>query len=149
MFVHWGLYAIPGWHEQMQWRGVVPRDQYGLLKDQFNPVSFNPDAWLDLMQASGMEYLCITTKHHDGFCLWDTAQTPFNVMQSPYARDIIGAISDACHRRGVPLCFYYSIADWHHPNYPNLGRHHELPSALPGDRPDWDAYMAFLVAQVR
>ena len=149
MFVHWGLYAIPGWHEQMQWRGVVPRDQYGLLKDQFNPVSFNPDAWLELMQASGMEYLCITTKHHDGFCLWDTAQTPFNVMQSPYGRDIIGAIADACHRRGVPLCLYYSIADWHHPNYPNLGRHHELPSALPGDRPDWDAYMAFLVAQVR
>ena len=70
-------------------------------------------------------------------------------MQSPYGRDIIGAIADACHRRGVPLCFYYSIADWHHPNYPNLGRHHELPSALPGDRPDWDAYMAFLVAQVR
>lgn len=149
LFVHWGLYAVSGWHEQEQWRGSVHRDTYGLLYNQFNPVGFHPDAWLDLMQDAGMEYLCVTTKHHDGFCLWDTRETTFSVMGTPYGRDLISQIAEACHRRSVPLCFYYSIADWHHPNYPNQGRHHELARPLPGDHPDWDAYMAFLVAQVR
>jgi alpha-L-fucosidase len=149
MFVHWGLYAIPGWHEQDQWRRSIPRAEYGQLIHQFNPVRFDPERWLDVLQAAGMEYLTVTTKHHDGFCLWDTKQTDFNVMRSPYGRDVIGLLSDACHRRGVPLCLYYSVADWHHPNYPNQGRHHELPGPVEGDRPDWDAYMAFLVEQVR
>ncbi len=149
MFVHWGLYAIPGWHEQDQWRRSVPRAGYGKLITHFNPVRFDPDQWLDVLQSAGMEYLCVTTKHHDGFCLWDTKQTDFNVMRTPYGRDIIGQIADACHRREVPLCFYYSVADWHHPNYPNEGRHHELPGPVDGDRPDWDAYLAFLVEQVR
>jgi alpha-L-fucosidase len=149
LFVHWGLYAIPAWHEQVQWRRGVPRAEYGRLLHEFNPVRFDPEAWLDVAQGCGMEYLCVTTKHHDGFCLWDTKQTDFNVMRSPYGRDIVGMLADACHRRSVPLCLYYSIADWHHPNYPNQGRHHELPGPLEGDRPDWDAYMAFLTNQVR
>ena len=149
MYVHWGLYAIPAWHEQVQWRRGVPRAEYERLIERFNPVRFDPEAWLDLLQASGMEYLCFTTKHHDGFCLWDTAETGFNVMRSPYGRDVVGMLADACHRRGVPLCLYYSIADWHHPSYPNEGRHHELPAPLPGDRPDWAAYLDFLKAQLR
>jgi alpha-L-fucosidase len=95
-----------------------------------------------------MKYICITTKHHDGFCLWDTRQTSFNAMNTPYQRDIIGMLADACHRRHVPLCLYYSIADWNHPNYPNQGRHHELPPQ-PQDAPDWEKYLEFLQAQVR
>ncbi len=149
MFVHWGLYAIPAWHEQHQWRRRVPRAEYAALARQWNPVDFDPDAWLDLLQATGMTYLCVTTKHHDGFCLWDTGQTGFNTMRTPYGRDILRMIADTCHRRGVPLCLYYSIADWNHPNYPNQGRHHELAGPEPGDRPDWEAYLAFLRAQVR
>lgn len=149
MFVHWGLYAIPAWHEQVQWRRVMGRAEYGRLLRRFNPVRFDPEAWLDVLQDAGMEYLCVTTKHHDGFCLWDTKQTDFNVMQSPYGKDVVGMLADACHRRGVPLCLYYSVADWHHPNYPNEGRHHELPGPEDGDRPNWDAYMAFLVEQIR
>jgi len=149
LFVHWGLYAIPAWHEQHQWRHRVARDEYAKLAAQWNPSAFDPDEWLDLLQAAGMSYLCLTTKHHDGFCLWDTKQTPFNTMRTPYGRDIVGMVAKACHRRGVPLCLYYSIADWNHPNYPNLGRHHELPAPLPGDAPDWEKYMAFLKAQVR
>lgn len=70
-------------------------------------------------------------------------------MRSPYGKDIVGMLAKACHRRGFPLCFYYSVADWHHPNYPNQGRSHELAGPQPGDRPDWEAYRAFLVAQVR
>ncbi len=149
LFVHWGLYAIPAWHEQHQWRGGVPRAEYEQLIHRFNPVHFDPDAWLDLAEDAGMRYLCVTTKHHDGFCLWDTAQTDYDVMHSPYGKDILAMLAEACHRRGVPLCFYYSVADWHHPNYPNQGRSHELAGPQPGDEPDWPAYREFLVAQVR
>jgi alpha-L-fucosidase len=149
MFVHWGLYAIPAWHEQHQWRARVPRAEYVKLAEQWNPQRFDPEAWLDLLQEAGMQYLCITTKHHDGFCLWDTRQTPFNTMNTPYKKDIIGLVADACHRRKVPLCLYYSIADWNHPHYPNQGRHHELAAPEQGDRPDWGLYMEFLKAQVR
>lgn len=148
LFVHWGLYAINGWHEQEQWRGRVPRAEYVKLAAQWNPAKFDPDTWLDLMASVGMEYICLTTKHHDGFCLWDTRQTPYNTMNTPYGRDVVGMLAEACHRRGVPLCLYYSVADWHHKNYPNQGRHHELPPQ-PGDEPDWDKYREFLKAQVR
>ena len=148
MFLHLGLYSIPGWHEQHQWRARVPREEYVKLARQWNPTKFDPEQWLDLMEEAGMKYITITTKHHDGFCLWDSKQTAFNTMNTPYRRDIIGLLSDACHKRKVPLCLYYSIADWNHPNYPNQGRHHELP-AQPHDSPDWDKYMAFLKEQVR
>jgi alpha-L-fucosidase len=148
LFVHWGIYAIPGWHEQHQWRARVPRAEYVKLAQRWNPTKFNPDAWLDLMEEAGMKYLCITTKHHDGFCLWDTKQTSFNTMNTPYKRDIIDMLADACHKRRVPLCLYYSIADWNHPNYPNQGRHHEL-QPQPQDSPDWEKYLEFLEAQVR
>ncbi len=148
MFVHWGLYAIHGFHEQEQWRARVPRAEYIKLAQQWNPVKFNPDAWLDLMEQAGMKYICLTTKHHDGFCLWDTKLTAFNTMNTPYGKDVVKQLADACHRRGVPLCLYYSIADWNHPNYPNQGRHHELPPQ-PGDAPDWMRYLEFLKGQVR
>jgi alpha-L-fucosidase len=148
MFVHWGLYSIPGWHEQHQWRGRVPRAEYIKLAEQWNPLKFNPEEWLDLMEEAGMKYITITTKHHDGFCLWDTKQTGFNTMNTPYKKDAIGMLADACHKRKMPLCLYYSIADWNQPNYPNQGRHHELPPQ-PQDSPDWDKYMHFLKEQVR
>lgn len=155
MFVHWGIYAIAGWHEQHQWRGRVPRAEYVKLAEQWNPVKFDPYEWLDLAEAVGMKYICLTTKHHDGFCLWDTKLTDFNTMQTPYGRDIVGMLAEACHRRDFPLCLYYSCVDWHHPNYPNEGRHHELPSPptpLPGGEggtADFDKYLEFLRGQVR
>jgi alpha-L-fucosidase len=148
MFVHWGLYSIPGWHEQHQWRGRVSRDEYMKLAAQWNPTKFNPEQWLDLMEEAGMKYITLTTKHHDGFCLWDTKQTRFNTMNTPYKKDVIGMMADACHKRKIPLCLYYSIADWNQPNYPNQSRHHELPPQQQ-DSPDWDKYMVFLKEQVR
>ena len=149
LFIHWGLYAIPAWHEQDQWRRGIPRRDYVPLQQQFNPVHFNPDVWLDAAESAGMEYLCFTTKHHDGFCLWDTAQTDYNIMHAPYGRDILALLAEACQRRGFPLCLYYSVVDWHHPAYPNRGRSHELPAPEPGDQPDWPRYLDFLKAQVR
>lgn len=148
MFVHWGLYAIHGFHEQEQWRARIPRAEYVKLAKQWNPVNYNPDAWLDLAEAAGMKYICLTTKHHDGFCLWDTKQTSYNTMNTPYGKDVVRMLADACHRRHFPLCLYYSIADWHQKNYPNQGRHHELPPQ-PGDEPDLMKYLEFLKAQIR
>jgi alpha-L-fucosidase len=149
LFVHWGLYALNAWHEQDQWRRRIPRAQYTPLRQQFNPVNFDPDAWLDVAEEAGMEYICFTTKHHDGFCMWDTAQTDYNIMHTPYGRDILRMLAEACQRRSFPLCLYYSVVDWHHPNYPNQGRSHELPTPEPGDEPDFERYKAFLVEQIR
>ncbi len=149
LFVHWGLYAIPGWHEQVQYRRGIPRGEYEVLIHQFNPVRYDPDAWLDLAQEAGMRYVCFTTKHVDGFCLWDTAQTDYSVMNTPYGRDVLGMLAEACRRRGFPLCLYYSIADMHHPNYPNQGRSYELPAPAVGDEPDLGRYLAFVKEQVR
>ena len=149
MFVHWGIYSVAGWHEQHQWRGRVPRAEYVKLAEKWNPVKFDPERWLDLLEEAGMRYLTVTAKHHDGFCLFDSKLTDFNSARTPYGKDIIGMLSQACQKRKIPLCLYYSIADWHHPNYPNQGRHHELPGPVEGDKPDWDAYMDFLKGQVR
>ena len=149
LFIHWGLYSIPGWHEQHQWRGRISRADYEKLAQKWNPTRFDPDAWLDVAEDAGMQYVCITTKHHDGFCLWDTRQTRFNTVNTPYGRDILKLMADACRRRGFPLCLYYSCVDWHHANYPNQGRHHELDGPQAGDRPDFPKYLEFLKAQVR
>jgi alpha-L-fucosidase len=82
MFMHWGLYAIHGFHEREQWRARVTREEYVKLAKHWNPVKFNHDAWLDLANEAGMKYICLTTKHHDGFCLGDTKQTTFTTMNT-------------------------------------------------------------------
>lgn len=148
MFVHWGIYAIPAWHEQHQYRLNVPRDQYAALMHQFNPAAFNPDQWLDLAEEVGMRYICFTTKHIDGFCMWNTAQTDYNVMHTPYGKDILGLLAEACHRRNFPLCLYYSIVDMHQKNYPTAGRRYEKRAPDHDDEPDLGKYIDFVKAQV-
>jgi alpha-L-fucosidase len=149
MFVHWGLYAIEGWHEQLEWRGGMPRADFEKRYfGQWNPKHYDPEAWLDLAQSAGMEYICFTTKHHEGFCQWDTKLTDFNVMHTPYGKDALRQLADACHRRDFPLCLYYSVVDWHSPLYPNQGRSHEL-QPQPGDHPDTARYVEFVKGQVR
>lgn len=149
LFLHWGIYAINGYHEQEQWRRKVDRATYMKLANKWNPTSFDPHRWLDLAEEAGMEYAVLTTKHHDGFCLWDTKETTFNTMNTPYGKDIVRQYVDACHERGVPVGLYYSVVDWNQPNYPNQGRHHEIAGPEPGDQPDIEKYMDFLRRQVR
>jgi len=149
LFVHWGLYAIPAWHEQVLWRTKMRRTEYERLINEFNPTRFDPEQWLDMLQAAGMEFIVFTTKHHDGFCLWETRCTEYNVMNSPYKRDIVGMLAEACHKRKLPLGLYYSIPDWHHPNYPNQGRHHEMFGPRASDQPDQEKYLEFVVNQMR
>ncbi len=148
MFVHWGLYALTEWHEQARWRQGIPKADYVRLMERFNPVSFDPDAWIDLAEAAGMQYLCFTTKHHDGFCMWDTAHTDFKVTRTPYGRDVLAMLAEACHRRGVRLGLYYSCPDWHHPNSINLGGDHQLAEPNPGDQPDLLRYLDYVRLQI-
>ena len=96
-----------------------------------------------------MEYICFTTKHHDGFCMWDTAFTDYNIMNTSYGKDILGQLAEACQRRNMALSLYYSIVDWHHPNYPNMGRSHEMFGPRKGDSPDAKKYLEFVKNQVR
>ena len=146
MFIHWGLYAIHGLHEQEQQRYGVPAGEYAKLLGQFRPDSFDPESWLDLAAEAGMEYLVLTAKHHDGFCLWPSRETRFHVGNTPYRRDIVRQVADACAGRGLPLEFYYSIVDWKQENYPNIGRHHEIRTDPA--RHDWDKYLGYLKRQI-
>lgn len=148
LFIHWGLYSIPAWHEQILWRGRMPRKDYEPLMHQFNPVKFNPDEWLDLAKSSGMEYVCFTTKHHDGFCMWDTKYTDYNIMNTPYGKDVLRMLADSCRSHDMVMGVYYSIPDWHHKNYPNQGRHHEMFGPRAGDEPDLRRYFWYMENQV-
>ncbi|MEM1210734.1 MAG: alpha-L-fucosidase [Planctomycetota bacterium] len=149
LFVHWGLYAIKGWHEQEIWRWPVSREDYAEYASQFNPVRFDANAWLDAAAAAGMDYVVFTTKHIDGFCNWDSAHTDFKITNTSFGRDVLKELSDACQHRGVPLCLYYSIPDMHHPNYPHAGRPYEYANPLEGDEPNVHQYLAYVEAQAR
>jgi alpha-L-fucosidase len=148
-FVHWGLYAVNAWHEQEAYRRMLPRARYAELMACFNPAGFNPDAWLDLAQEAGMEYVCFTAKHCDGFCMWDTRQTDFKVTRTPFGKDVLTMLADACQRRGFPLCLYYSVPDMHCPQYPHRGRSYEYPQPQGSDVPDLRGYLDYVRAQVR
>jgi alpha-L-fucosidase len=147
MFVHWGLYAIPAKHEQYWQRWNIAGEEYLKLAEQFNPQNFDPVAWLDLAEAAGMEYLVFTAKHHDGFCMWNTEQTDFNIMNAPYGKDILAMLAEECHKRNFPLVIYYSVVDWYQPTYPNIGRHHEI--VTDPTQHDMAAYVEFVKAQIR
>jgi len=148
LFLHWGIYSVHGYQEQEVFRRNVPRDTYAAIKDVFNPVKFDPDAWVDTAVKAGFEYIVLTAKHIDGFCMWDTKFTDFNIMNTPYHRDIVKMLSDACRRRGVLFGLYYSVVDMHHKNYPNSGRSYEYPGPQPGDEPDIPKYVRYVKNQI-
>lgn len=148
LFIHWGIYAVNGWHEQEQFRKKIARVEYAELMEKFNPVGFNPDRWLDLALENGMSYVCFTAKHIDGFCLWDTAQTRYNVMHTPFGKDTLRLLSDACRRRNIPLCLYYSIPDMHCKYYPSFGHSYERKAPECSDEPSLEKYLDFVRGQV-
>jgi len=127
MFIHWGLYAIPAgrWNgkavpgvgEWIMYHGRIPPAEYEPLRERFNPVRFDAGQWARLARAAGMKYIVITTKHHDGFCLFESAHTDYDVTASPFGRDIMKELTDACRREGIRIGWYHSILDWHHPDY--------------------------------
>jgi alpha-L-fucosidase len=125
LFIHWGLYAVPagewgGRTDHGEWirdTARIPLEQYEGLRARFNPVKFDARAWARLARAAGMRYIVVTSKHHDGFCLFDSAETDWDVMSTPFGRDILRELAAACRDEGLAVCWYYSIMDWHHPDY--------------------------------
>ena len=125
MFIHWGLYGATGVQDQVFARMNWPREKYEALMHEFNPVKYDPEQWVLLAKEAGMEYICFTTKHHDGFCMWDTAYTDYKITNTPYGKDVLKMLADACAKHGVKLSFYYSCPDWHHENGYNPASTHQ------------------------
>ncbi len=154
LFIHWGLYSIPAgeWKGQTnhaEWirtTAQIPLAEYDRFVAQFNPVKFDANEWVRMAKGAGMKYIVITSKHHDGFCLFDSKFTDFDVSSTPFKRDILRELADACRKQGIRLCFYHSIMDWHHPDY--------LPRRdWEKDRPTQDArfdrYVAYMKNQLK
>jgi len=154
MFIHWGLYAIPAgeWGDQTnygEWirnNAQIPIEEYNKFVDQFNPTQFDAEKWVQMAKNAGMKYIVITSKHHDGFCLWDSQYTDFDVMSTPFHRDILKELSKACKDQGIKLCFYHSIMDWHHPDY--LPRRN-WETNRPVDGADYDRYVQYMKNELK
>lgn len=154
MFIHWGLYAIPAgeWGDRTdhgEWirtTAQIPLEQYDEFRKSFNPARFDAAAWVKAAKAAGMKYIVITSKHHDGFCLFDSALTDHDVMDTPFKRDILAELAAACRAEGIRLCFYYSIMDWHHPDY--LPRR-EWERDRPREGASFDRYVEYMKGQLR
>ena len=148
LFIHWGLYSIPagewkgtrslGTGEWIMNRLKIPVREYETLAAQFNPVKFNADAWVQLAQDAGMKYIVITSKHHDGFALFKSKVSNYNIVDAtPFKRDVLKELADACARRGMRLGFYYSQSqDWHEPN--GAGNTWDFG---PDEKKDYDQYL--------
>jgi alpha-L-fucosidase len=118
MFIHWGPVSLKG--TEISWsRGKeIPIEEYDALYKQFNPIKFNALEWVQVAKAAGMKYIVFTSKHHDGFCEWNTKYTDYNIMNTPFHRDVMKELSEACKKEGIALGFYHSTCDWHNPDFP-------------------------------
>lgn len=154
VFLHWGLYSqlggsgTKGLAEWIMHENKIPADKYERLARFFNPVKFDADGWVRSFKDAGARYIVITSKHHDGFAMFDSKVSPYNVKAAtPFARDPIAELAAACRRHGVKLFFYYSQLDWHHPDYYPRGMTGQ--SAGRPARGDWDRYLDYQDAQLR
>jgi alpha-L-fucosidase len=147
LFIHWGLYSILGDGEWVMFNRRIPAADYEKLTAFFNPIAFDPQEWVSLAREAGMRYIVITSRHHDGFSLFETKATDYNVVKAtPYGRDILKMLSEACHRQGVKIGFYYSLLDWHHPDYaPRRAAGELLRRGSPGN---WSSYLEFMKTQL-
>jgi alpha-L-fucosidase len=148
MFIHWGLYAIPaGQHKDSilrqdqigEWimhSANIPIPEYEEYGKQFNPTKYDAKEWVRIAKDAGMKYIVITSKHHDGFSLWDSKVTEYDIMDfAPYKKDILRALAEECKAQGVTLCFYHSIMDWHHPDAKAKNYEHQTTA-----NPNWEKY---------
>ncbi|MGE5608592.1 MAG: alpha-L-fucosidase [Bacillota bacterium] len=145
MFIHWGPVSLKG--TEIGWsRGrEVPTAEYDNLYKQFNPTRFDAAAWVSTAKAAGMKYIVLTSKHHDGFCLWDSKLTDYTMSSTPFKRDIVRELADECRRQGIRFCLYHSILDWRHPDYP-LG---DAPGGGKKQNPQMDRYIPYLKGQLK
>ena len=148
LFVHWGVYSLLGKGEWVMNNDKIPIAEYEKLPPRFNPVKFDADEWVKLAKAAGMKYITITSKHHDGFCMYDSKLTAYDIVDAtPYGKDPMKALAAACHKQGIKLFFYYSLLDWHHPDYFPRGKTGGATGRE--DKGDWKSYVAYYQGQVR
>ncbi len=149
LFIHWGLYSMPARHEWVKSRERLPDEHYNRYFEHFNPDLFNPAAWAEEASNAGMKYVVITTKHHEGFCLWDSALTDYKATNTPAGRDLLREIIEAFRRAGLRVGLYHSLIDWHHPEFPIDEFHPQRDE--PGARKERDMrkYSSYLHGQVR
>lgn len=153
MFIHWGVYAVPAG----EWQGnknygewfmeetKMPVSQYEKFAQQFNPTKFNAREWVRMAKEAGMKYMVITSKHHDGFCLWDSELTDWDIGRTPFKRDPLKELAEACREAGLKFCFYYSIMDWHHPDW---GTRRQWNDVAKG-QPDMERYITYMKGQLK
>jgi len=154
LFVHWGVYSIMGGGgdqgiaEWIMERKNIPTVQYEKLPGFFNPVDFDPAEWVSMVKKAGMKYITITSKHHDGFAMYDSKVSDYNIVDAtPYGKDVLGLLKKECDKQGVKLFFYHSQLDWHHPDYFPLGR---TGKEIEGrtQTGDWDSYIDYMNTQL-
>lgn len=152
LFIHWGLYAAAARHEWVMHNEEIPPDRYEKYFRVFNPDLFDPHEWAGLARAAGMKYFVITTKHHEGFCLWDSIETDYKAPNTPCGRDLLRETVDAFRAQGLKVGFYHSLIDWHHPEFPidplHPLRNHPDAVAMNAKR-DIAKYRRYLHNQVR
>jgi len=147
LFIHWGVYSVLGKGEWVMNNARMPVQEYEKLPARFNPVKYDAAEWVALAKQAGMRYITITSKHHDGFAMFGTKQSKWNIVDAtPYGKDVLKPLSEECRRQGLHLFFYHSHLDWHHPDYYPLGRTGHA-SARPA-RGDFNRYLDYMDAQL-
>ncbi len=154
MFIHWGPCSLAS--VEISWPIMRPRpkwpitqDQYVNLYKRFNPVKYDPDAWVELARQAGQRYMVLVTKHHDGFCMFDSSYTDYKITHSPYKKDIVRMLGEACQRQGMPLGYYYSPPDMHHPDFRDTTKLARENWQGEPTHPVWPTYLHYLELQVR
>ena len=155
LFIHWGLYSMPARHEWVKHMERMTNEQYQKYFELFNPDLFNPKEWARMAREAGMKYVVLTSKHHEGFCLWDSKFTDYKITNTPYGRDALREFVDAFRAEGIHIGLYYSLIDWHHPDFA-IDRLH--PQRIDGGTPedyaklnverDMDKYRQYMKDQV-
>lgn len=145
IFIHWGLYSMFGHGEWYQYKEDIDFREYAKGAGAFYPAKFNADKWVRFLKNCGARYITITSRHHEGFSMWDTAESDFKITNTPFGRDVLKELSEACAREGMKLGFYYSHLDWHREDYP-IGGHGKLLGRTP--KPDWASYYSFMNNQL-
>ena len=152
LFIHWGIYALPARHEWVKQREEIPDEVYDEYFKHFDPDLYDPDLWAQAASGAGMKYFVITTKHHDGFCLWDTQLTDYKAPNTPCGRDLIRPMVEAFRRQNIKVGFYHSLIDWHHPHFViddvHAMRNHPDRAKLNESR-DQKQYIEYLHGQAR
>jgi alpha-L-fucosidase len=148
LFIHWGVYSVLGDGEWVMNNEQIPIKAYEKVPTFFNPTQFDPHAWVQMAKDAGMKYITITSKHHDGFAMWDSKVSDYNIVKrTPYGKDVLKMLADECRKEGIKLFFYHSQLDWHHPDYFPRGRTGGDWTGRPQDG-DWNKYLDYMNAQL-